>query len=131
MIKNFSGLTYLTITNVPLKKTDVGDVIDLGAGELEQLVSVALIENKIPIRGVEFRVMKSAIGLSNEAIANELGVSRNTVLKWGKKPEERLPVAYEMLFRILMAETLGVSIDISLSELRGHDKAKHIQIKAA
>jgi len=75
--------------------------------------------------------MKSAIGLSNEAIANELGVSRNTVLKWGKKPEERLPVAYEMLFRILMAETLGVSIDISLSELRGHDKAKHIQIKAA
>lgn len=130
-IKNFAGLTYLTITNVPLRETDLGDVIDLAAGELEQLVSIALIENKIPIRGIEFRVMKSALGLSNEAIANELGLSRNTVLKWGKEPEVRLPIAYEMLFRLLIAETLGADIETNLSELRAHDKTKKINVKVA
>ena len=130
-IKNFAGLTYLTITNVPLRKTDMGDVIDLGSGELEQLVAIALIENKIPVRGIEFRVMKSALGLSNEAIANELGISRNTVLKWGKEPENRLPIAYEMLFRLLVAESLGAKMEPSLAELRAGDKTKQIQIKAA
>lgn len=130
-IKNFAGLTYLTITNVPLRKTDMGDVIDLASGELEQLVAIALIENKIPVRGIEFRVMKSALGLSNEAIANELGISRNTVLKWGKEPENRLPIAYEMLFRLLVAESLGAEMEPSLAELRAGDKTKQIQIKAA
>ena len=130
-IKNFAGLTYLTITNVPLRKTDMGDVIDLASGELEQLVAIALIENKIPVRGIEFRVMKSALGLSNEAIANELGISRNTVLKWGKEPENRLPIAYEMLFRLLVAESLGAKMEPSLAELRAGDKTKQIQIKAA
>ena len=130
-IKNFAGLTYLTITNVPLRKTDMGDVIDLASGELEQLVAIALIENKIPVRGIEFRVMKSALGLSNEAIANELGISRNTVLKWGKEPESRLPIAYEMLFRLLVAESLGAKMEPSLAELRAGDKTKQIQIKAA
>lgn len=130
-IKNFAGLTYLTITNVPLRKTDMGDVIDLASGELEQLVAIALIENKIPVRGIEFRVMKSALGLSNEAIANELGISRNTVLKWGKEPESRLPIAYEMLFRLLVAESLGAEMEPSLAELRAGDKTKQIQIKAA
>ncbi len=130
-IKNFSGLTYVTITSVPVKKTDFGDVIDMNPGELEQLVSRALIENRIPLRGMEFRVMKSALRLSNEAIGKKLGISRNTVLKWGKNPETRLPIPYEMLFRILIAELLGLDITPTMAGLRAANKTKRINIKAA
>jgi len=130
-ITNFAGLTYVTISNIPLRKTDLGDVIDIAPGDLEVLVAIALIENKIPVRGSEFRLMKSALGLSNEAIANELGISRNTVLKWGKNLEERLPMSYEMLFRLLVAESLGAELEMTMAELRAADKVKRINIKAA
>jgi hypothetical protein len=67
-MKNFAGLTYVTVLNIPIKRSDFGDVIDVQPRELERLVAIALIENKIPIRGAEFRVFKSAIGMSNEEI---------------------------------------------------------------
>ena len=74
--------------------------------------------------------MKSALDLSNEYIANELGISRNTVLKWGKEIENRLAVPYEMLFRLLAAELLGVMLMPTLSDLRAKDKAQKINVKA-
>ena len=130
-IKGFSGLTYVTITNVPLKKTEFGEAIDMEPKELEKIVSVALIESRVPIHGSEFRLMKSALGLSNEAIANQLGISRNTVLKWGKNLETRIPIPYEMLFRLLVAEELGADIEATMSNLRAADRIKPIRIKAA
>ncbi len=130
-IKNFAGLTYLTITNIPVRSTEFGDVIDLKPALLEKLATIALIKNKIPVRGAEFRVMKSALGLSNEAIALKLGISRNTVLKWGKEVETRLPPPYEMLFRLLVAELLGIKLAATLSDLKAGDKAKKIHLEAA
>jgi DNA-binding transcriptional regulator YiaG len=130
-LKHFAGLTYLTITNVPVKETEFGEVINLKPTILEKLVAVALIENKVPIRGAEFRVMKSALGLSNEAIAENLGISRNTVLKWGKEVEKRLPAPYEMLFRVLTAELLKIRLNATISDLRAGDKAKKISLEAA
>jgi len=90
-----------------------------------------LIENKVPIRGAEFRVMKSAIALSNEAIANQLGINRNTVLKWGKEVEKRLPPPYEMLLRLLVANLLGIKIATTIEDLKAGDKAKKIKLSAA
>ena len=130
-LKHFAGLTYLTITNVPIKDTEFGEVINLKPMLLEKLVAVALIENKVPIRGAEFRVMKSALGLSNEAIADKLGISRNTVLKWGKEVDVRLPAPYEMLFRVLTAELLKVRLNATISDLRAGDKARKISLEAA
>ena len=130
-IKHFAGLTYLTITNVPIKDTEFGEVISLKPMCLEKLVAVALIKNKVPIRGAEFRVMKSALGLSNEAIADKLGISRNTVLKWGKEVDNRLPAPYEMLFRVLTAELLKIRLNATISDLRAENKAKKISLEAA
>lgn len=130
-LKHFAGLTYLTITNVPLKETEFGEVINLKPMLLEKLVAVALIENKVPIRGAEFRVMKSALGLSNEAIADKLGISRNTVLKWGKEVDSRLPAPYEMLFRVLTAELFKIRLNATIKDLRAEDKAKKISLEAA
>ena len=130
-IKNFSGLTYVTVTNVPVKTTEFGEIMDVAPRELERLVAFALIENKIPVRGAEFRVMKSAVGMSNEGIANELGISRNTVLKWGKELDKRLPPPYEMLVRLLIAEALGLELELSIEELRAGNKAKKLSVKAA
>lgn len=130
-IKNFGGLTYLTITGIPVKRTEFGDAIDMKPGELERIVAMALIDYKIPVRGAEFRIMKSAIGLSNESIAHQLGISRNTVLKWGHEIEKRLPPPYEMLVRLLVAESLGRKLAATIDELKAGDKAKKISLKAA
>jgi DNA-binding transcriptional regulator YiaG len=99
--------------------------------ELEKIVAMALIKHKIPVRGVEFRIMKSAVGLSNESIAKQLGISRNTVLKWGKEIERRLPPPYEMLVRVLVAESLGVELVATIEELKAANKTKVINLKAA
>jgi DNA-binding CsgD family transcriptional regulator len=130
-MKNFAGLTYVTVLNIPIKGSAFGDIIDVQPRELERLVAIALIENKIPIRGAEFRVLKSAIGMSNEEIGEKLGVSRNTVLKWGKEIEKRLPPPYEMLVRLLVVDVLGISISATIEDLRAGDKTKRIHVKAA
>ena len=130
-MKNFGGLTYVTVINIPVRETDLGEVIDLKSGILEKLVAFALIKHRVPIRGAEFRVLKSAVALSNEAIAEKLGISRNTVLNWGKEVEKRLPPPYEMLVRVLVAEALGVRIEATIEGLRAEDKAGKIQVKAA
>jgi len=130
-MNSFGGLTYISISNIPVRETEFGEAIDLDPGTLERLVSIALIENKVPIRGAEFRVMKSAIALSNEAIANQLGINRNTVLKWGKEVEKRLPPPYEMLLRLLVANLLGIKIATTIEDLKAGDKAKKIKLSAA
>lgn len=130
-IKNFAGLTYMTVKNVPLKDTEFGDVINIEQGGLERIVSCALILNRVPIRGAEFKVMKSALILSNQFIADKIGINKNTVLKWGKNPEDRLPIAYEMLFRILIAEMLNLEISTSIDKLRGLDRPRKISVEAA
>lgn len=130
-MKNFAGLTYVTVVNIPVRETELGDVIDLKAGELERLVAFALIKRRVPIRGAEFRVLKSAVALSNNSIADKLGISRNTVLGWGKDTEKRLPLPYEMLVRVLVAEALGVRIEATLDGLRPESRAYKFQVKAA
>ena len=130
-MNNFAGLTYLSIRGIPVKDTEYGEVIDMEQGKLEELVSCALIENKVPIRGAEFRILKSAIGLSNENIAEKLGINRNTVLKWGKEIEKRLPAPYEMLVRLLVANILGIEISATLEDLKASDKVKKIRLDAA
>ena len=130
-MKNFGGLTYVTIVNIPIRETDLGDVIDLEPGVLEKRVALSLIQHKVPIRGAEFRIMKSAIGLSNESIANQLGVSRNTVLNWGKEIETRLPLPYEMLVRVLVADSLGIRLLATIKALSAEKKVEKIQVKAA
>ena len=41
-IKNFGGLTYVTVTNVPIRRTEFGEVIDMEPRELEKKVAMAL-----------------------------------------------------------------------------------------
>lgn len=130
-MKNFAGLTYVTVLNIPVKKSAFGDVINVEPRELEKLVAIALIENKIPITGAEFRLFKSALGMSNEEIGEKLGVHRNTVLKWGKEIEKRLPPPYEMLVRLLVVDALGISMAATIEDLKAGDKTKKINVKAA
>ena len=47
-MKNFGGLTYITVVNIPLRESEFGDVIDMKPRELEILVARAIIENNIP-----------------------------------------------------------------------------------
>ena len=130
-MKNFGGLTYITVVNIPVKESEFGDIIDMKPHELESLVAQAIIMNNIPICGAEFRIIKSAIGLSNEAIGELIGVSRNTVLKWGKNIEDRIPLSSEMLLRLLASEKLDITIDIRIEKLKESYSKSNIMVEAA
>lgn len=130
-MKNFGDLTYITIVNIPVKESEFGDIIDMEPRKLESLVAQAIIKHSIPICGAEFRIIKSAINLSNEAIGELIGVSRNTVLKWGKNIESRIPVSSEMLLRLLAAEKLGLTIDLRVEKLKESNLKSNITIEAA
>ena len=130
-MKNFGGLTYITVVNIPVRKSEFGDVIDMKPHEIESLVAAAIIKHSVPIRGAEFRIIKSAINLSNEAIGELIGVSRNTVLKWGKNIEDRIPLSSEMLLRLMVAEKLGFKIDLRIEKLKESYSKSNIKVEAA
>jgi DNA-binding transcriptional regulator YiaG len=130
-IKNFGGLPYLTLCNVPIRESEFGDILAVEPCELERLAARSIVENFIPIRGVEFRIIKSALAISNEALGELIGVSRNTVLKWGKNLDQRLPQASEMLLRLLVAEKLDVKISCSIEQLGQSNVLSELLVKAA
>lgn len=130
-LKHFAGLVYVTVTNVPVKSSEFGDIIDYPYTLLEQMVSKALVEQKIPLRGREFKLIKSGLRMSNDKIAGELGISRNTVLKWSRNPDQKLPAPYEMLFRLLAAEHFNIKLGASFSDFKSKDKSFKISIDAA
>jgi DNA-binding CsgD family transcriptional regulator len=130
-LKNFAGLTYVTISKVPIKKNEYGTIIDLEPRVLEKIVAIELIKQKIPITGVEFRLLKSAMQLSNESIGQKLGINRNTVLKWGKDLHKRIPKPYEMLVRLLAADIFGIHMIATIHDLEALNKTKKITVQAA
>lgn len=52
-IKGFANLEYLTLTDVPVKKTSHGEVFDVSLSELERISAIAILENRLPIRGLK------------------------------------------------------------------------------
>ncbi len=129
-INNYLGFTYIKLTNVPLIDSKHGPIIDIKPSVLENLVCMEIIKNRFPIRGLEFKLIKSVLKLTNEKLAHELGVSYATVSKWSNNLEERLSPAFEVVVRVFAAEKLGIKLNATLKELRAKDKFKNISISA-
>lgn len=130
-IKGFANLDYLTLTNVPVRQSAKGEIIDISLSELERVASIAIIENKLPIRGAEIKLFRSVLGLSLAAFGERLGYKDTTILNWEKKPNKRLSLVNEVAVKLLVGEYLGLPLSPSMDELRGLDKAKNIKVSAA
>jgi DNA-binding transcriptional regulator YiaG len=56
---------------------------------IEKVVAKLIIQEKVPIRGVEFHFLRKVLGLSLGRIGAELGISAPAVLKWERAPKKR------------------------------------------
>ena len=123
-------LEYIHFKNVPMKESKHGPVIDLDPSILEKLAAMAILKEKIPLRGLEVHFLRKVIGLSMEKFAGRLGLSSGTIFHWEKDELERLSTVNELAVRSFAAEELGVEISGKFSDLIG-DKIHQINLEAA
>jgi len=123
-------LEYIHFKNVPMKESKHGPVIDLDPSILEKLAAMAILKEKIPLRGLEVHFLRKVIGLSMEKFAGRLGLSSGTIFHWEKDELERLSTVNELAVRSFAAEELGIEISGKFSDLIG-DKIHQINLEAA
>jgi DNA-binding transcriptional regulator YiaG len=123
-------LEYIHFKNVPMKASKEGPVIDLDPAILDRLAAIAVLLEKIPLRGKEVQFLRKVIGLSMERFANKLGLSSGTIFHWEKAELDRLATVNELAVRSLVAEELGIEISGKFSDLLG-DKIHQIFLSAA
>ncbi len=131
--ENLAGLVsleYIHFVNVPMKDSKQGPVIDLEPDVLERLAAVAIVENRIPLRGREVKFLRKALGLSLEKFANKLGLTSGSVFHWEKAEDQRLTPVNEVAVRSLAAEELDLEISGKFSALLG-DKIHDLKVKAS
>lgn len=131
--ENLTGLVsleYIHFVNVPMKESSHGPVIDLKPNKLERLAAIAVIKNRIPLRGKETKFLRKTLGLSLEKFANKLGLTSGSVFHWEKAEKERLTPVNEAAVRALVAEELEIEIPGKFSFLIG-DKIHELKIKAS
>jgi DNA-binding XRE family transcriptional regulator len=122
-------LEYIRFKNVPMKESKHGPVIDLDPGVLDRLAAIAILRERIPLRGKELHFLRKVIGLSMERFAAKLGLSSGTIFHWEKSELERLATVNEVVVRSFVAEELGIELSGKFSELIG-DKIHQIELKA-
>jgi DNA-binding transcriptional regulator YiaG len=113
-----------------MKESQHGPVIDLDPSVLERLAAMAVLKEKIPLRGIEVHFLRKVIGLSMEKFAGRLGLSSGTIFHWEKNELERLSTVNELAVRSFVAEELGIEISGKFSDLIG-DKIHQINLDAA
>ena len=129
-IKNLVALDYIYFLNVPIKESKHGPVIDLPPDTLDRLAAIAVIKERIPLRGIEVNFLRKVLGLSLEKFANKLGLSSGTVFHWEKAKKEILAAVNEVAVRSFVAEELNIEIPAKFSLLLG-DQARDIKVKAS
>ena len=123
-------LEYIHFKNVPMKASKEGPVIDLDPATLERLAAIAVLLERIPLRGKEVQFLRKVLGLSMERFAGKLGLSSGTIFHWEKAELDRLATVNERAVRSLVAEELGIEISGKFSDLLG-DKIHQIFLSAA
>jgi transcriptional regulator with XRE-family HTH domain len=113
-----------------MKASKEEPVIDLDPATLDRLAAIAVLIEKIPLRGKEVQFLRKVIGLSMEKFAGKLGLSSGTIFHWEKAELDRLATVNELAVRSLVAEELGIEISGKFSDLLG-DKIHQIFLSAA
>lgn len=89
-ISNFAGLEYLTITDVPIIENVHGIFIDIDPLIVEKMAAIVVLENELPIRGRELKIIRGALDLSLAKFARNFDKDAATILKWEKSLLEEL-----------------------------------------
>ena len=91
-----------------------------------------LIEDRVPMRGLEIRFIRKSLGLTLKDWADALGLSAAGVLKWEKAKSTRLTKVNEAAVRSFTAEKLKIKIPSVWSKLVAKkDTPKRLSLKIA
>ena len=116
------GLDYVYLI-VPVLKLKGGDeIIDLPMGVIDRGIAAKIIEDRVPIRGLEASFLRKALGMSLKDWASNFGLSAAGVLKWERAVDKRLAPVNEAAVRAYCAEHLGVEVVGTWSELIADDQ---------
>ena len=116
-IRGFLGLEYIVLTNVPIRDTQFGEVIDVKPNVLENITARAIITHRVPIRGKEVKFLRKTLGLSLERFASEIKLTSGSIFKWERAADERLHPINEIAVRAFVAEQLNIDLSGKYSEL--------------
>jgi transcriptional regulator with XRE-family HTH domain len=116
-IRGFRGLEYVVFKGVPIRESKLGDVIDLNPELMEKMVAEAVIQVRVPIRGLEVTFLRKTLAFSLDKFAKELGLTAAVVRKWELNENERLHPMNEAVVRAFFGECLNIELSGKLSQL--------------
>lgn len=126
------GLDYVYIKAPVIKADDGEEYIDLPMGVIEKAIASKLIEDRVPMRGLEIRFIRKSLGLTLKDWAYALGLSAAGVLKWEKAKSTRLTKVNEAAVCSFTAENLKIKIPSVWSKLVAKkDTPKRLSLKIA
>lgn len=111
------GLDYVYVKAPVVKTEDGEEYIDLPMGTIEEAIARKLIEERVPLRGLEVLFLRKTLGLSLKDWSAKFGLSAPGVMKWEKSATSRLSKVNEAAVRALSAELLGIDISGTWSNL--------------
>jgi hypothetical protein len=116
-LKGIGGLNYILFKNVPMRESPWGPVIEINETILSKLAARAIIEHRLPIRGIEVKFLRKTLDLSMDEFSEQLGLTAGAIFKWEQKSNDRLHPINEIAVRALLADRLGLEISGRFSKM--------------
>ena len=111
------GLEYVYLVNAPVGKDGKEEFIDLPPEEIDRMIAVEIIRQKVPLRGKEVLFLRKALKMNRNQWAEKLGVTASGILRWEEVREKRMSKINEAAIRMLCAEELGIELEPKWSKL--------------
>jgi DNA-binding transcriptional regulator YiaG len=105
------GLEYVYLVDVPIGKDGSEEFIDLSPEEIDRMIAVEIIRQKVPLRGKEVLFLRKALKMNRNRWAEKLGVTASGIFRWEEAGEKRMSKINEAAIRMLCAEELGIKLD--------------------
>ncbi len=124
-----SGLRNIYLVNgFEIVKTPYGDAVSIVDIEgLQRVISLNLCSKK-HLTGTEFRFLRKEMGMSQNGLAQALGVDDQTLAKWEKNG--RVPKTADRFMRLLFLETINQNTTIKdyVDKINQTDRDVYAQI---
>lgn len=98
-----SGLPYIWLTDgYALEETNYGEALSIAdVDSLHRTIARWLVENLPGLCGREVKFLRLEMDITQGALAEQLGVTEQTISLWERQPNKRIPAAADRLLRLL------------------------------
>ena len=123
-VRGLEGLDYVEFRKVPMVfDAEFGNLIDASViKQMERSVAKELITQRLPVRGMEVKFLRSIFALSQREFAEKLGLSHVSVFKWEKNKLRRLDIVNEIAVKVLVVGLLELKIPASIETFVGQNE---------